>query len=273
VAVREVIEIELDNLTIGKSQARTRDVDKGLDELAASIQKIGLLEPIVVVETDTAGKYEILTGQRRFLAHKKLGADSILAAILDERVDETQAKIISVTENLVRRDLNPRDTIDACTYLYKRYGSVRQVAEETGLSPRVVSQYVKYDRLVPGLQELVDDGEVKLATALRAQDAASVGGEVPDPEEAVTLAREMSSMSGAQAEKLKKARKEQPDKPLDDVIEHAKEGGKIQQIIVTLSSAAHESLQRFAGDEGTTQDDAAGQLIESGLSSRGYVEG
>ena len=120
----EIKEIPLDALVIGKGQVRVRDVGKGIDELASSIKKLGLLQPIVVCDSDEPGKYEILTGQRRFLAHKELHKDTITACILDEKVDEAEAKILSVTENLVRRDPNSKDYIDACTWLYRKYGSI-----------------------------------------------------------------------------------------------------------------------------------------------------
>ena len=87
----------MDSLEIGKGQVRLRDVGKDIDELAASIAKVGLLEPIVVAPGSAPGKFEIITGQRRFLAHKKLGAETIMAAVLDTAVDETEAKVISVT--------------------------------------------------------------------------------------------------------------------------------------------------------------------------------
>ena len=109
--IREVREIPLDKLVIGKGQVRLSGVSKGIDELAESIAKLGLLEPIVVCPAKKEGHYEILTGQRRFLAHKQLDKKTIRAAILEEEVDETMAKVISVTENLVRRDLDSKDLI------------------------------------------------------------------------------------------------------------------------------------------------------------------
>lgn len=268
--IQEFRELPLADLIISKGQARTSEVAKDIDELAESISKLGLLEPIVVAPAATEGKWEVLTGQRRFLAHMKLGRPTILAAILPDRVDDTTAKVISVTENLVRRDLNRRDLITACTALYKRFGSVRLVAQETGLPEREVSLYVKYDRLGPELRELVDGGNVPLQAALRAQDAASVTGEY-NSEEAVKLAKEMSGMSGAQQTKIVKSRRETPERDVDDLIEAAKSGEKLTQIIVTLGPTANSSLKRFAADEETSQDDAARLLIEEALASKGYT--
>ena len=271
-SIREVREIPLSSLEIGRAQVRLRDVDKEIDELANSIKAVGLLEPIVVCESETAGKYEILTGQRRFLAHQRLGKDTILAGILDERVDESTAKVLSVTENLVRRDLNSRDLVDVCTYLFKRYGSIKDVAEETGLPTAKVSQYVKYDQLIPELKEIVDSGQVKVPTALRAQQAASASGEVKAVE-AVEFAKEMAPMSGAQQAKIVESRKADPEVTSEQAIEDAKSGGKITQVVVTLSSQIHGSLSDYARTEETTLDDAARILIQDGLQGKGFMEG
>lgn len=265
----EVKEIPLDDLVIGKGQVRVRDVGKDIDKLAASIKKRGLLQPIVVCESEEPGKFEILTGLRRFLAHKELHKETITACVLDEKVDEKEAKIISVTENLVRLDPNSKDYIDACTWLYRRYGSTKAVAEELGLKDDDVKVYVKYDRLKPEMKQLVEEG-IDMKVVLKAQDAASVTGEY-NAEEALKLAKEMAPMSGAQQTRIVKKLKEKPSSDIDNVIEAAKSGEKITQIVVTMTSGAHQSLKQFAKDEGTTIDDAARSLIEEGLTGKGYV--
>ncbi len=269
----EIRDIPLSDLVIGKDQVRTHVNSENLGELAASIAKVGLLEPIVVAEAEEPGKFEILTGQRRFLAHAQLDRSTIQCVILAVRPDEGLAKVISLTENLVREDLTLPEKIDACTSLYKKYGSIAAVAEVSGLREATVREYVKFDRLVPKLQELVTAGEVDLKNALRAQDAASTAagvGEV-DESEAELLAREMGEMSGVQAEKLKKQRQAHPDEPVASVIEQAKTGGKVTQVIVTLGQGVHLSLQTYAAAEGQTQDDAAGSLIEQALGDEGFL--
>ena len=272
VKITEMKKIPLEDLEVGKGQSRTSDVGKGIPELADSIRKVGQLEPIVVCPGSKSGKYEILTGLRRFMACKDAGIPTILAVIIDERVDEITAKIISVTENLVRRDLNRKDLIDVCTFLYKKYASIKAVCEETGLPYPDVTKYVKYDRLVPELRDLVDKGEVELKTALRAQEAAAKEDRKINATKPVHLATEISPMSGVQQQKVADDIRNAPDKPMLEVIEAAKTGERLTQIVVTLSATVHRSLQTYANTEGTTQDDAAASLIEEGLSAKGYME-
>lgn len=271
IQIKEVREIPLDDLVLGKGQVRLSDTAKGIDELADSIRKVGLLEPIVICTAEVQGKYEIILGQRRFLACQEINKPSILAVILDERVDVMEAKILSLTENLIRLDLNPKDLIDVCNDLYNKYGSIQAVVEETALPRNEVAKYVKYPRLVPELKELVNSREVKIDTALRAQEAAGVSGDV-DTKEAVELAKEMSTMSGPQQRMIVKERESNPEQPVDEVIEHAKTGGKITQVVVTLTGNVHRSLGSYADFEDRTLDDAAASLIEESLAQKGFLE-
>jgi len=264
-------DIPLSELVIGKAQVRLSETSIDIDELAASIAKQGLLEPIVVAPAETEGKYQVILGQRRFLAHQRLGKSTIKAGILDEAVDEVQAKVLSLTENLVRRDLNRKDMIDVCTALYKKYGSMKDVADDTGLPYHKVRDYVKYDRLVPELKDMVDNGTVELKTALRAQDAAGAGEAHFDKDEAIKLAKEMTGMSGVQQKKIQEELNQDPAADVDAVIERAKSGSKITQLVVSLGEQAHSSLGSFAKDEETTLDEAAANLIETGLSGKGYM--
>ena len=270
--IRETRDIALTDLVLGKGQVRLTNPGKEIDELADSIRVQGLLEPIVVCETDIPGQYEIITGQRRFMAHQELGKDTIRATILEGPVTIEEAKAMSLTENMVRTDLNSTDLISVCTDLYRTYGNFKTVTERTGLSADKVRQYVKYDRLDPTLKSLVDTGKVDIPTALRAQEAAGIGVDDVNSEDAQKFALEMSSMSGAQRKKMVETRRVAPSMSADEVIEDAKAGGQIFQTLVTLTSTVNSGLDRYARSQGLTKDEAAGTLIRDGLYASDFLE-
>ena len=270
--IRETRDIALTDLVIGKGQVRLTNPGKEINELADSIRVQGLLEPIIVCETETPGQYEIVTGQRRFVAHQELGKDTIRATVLTGPITIEEAKAMSLTENLVRTDLNSTDLITVCTDLYRTYGSFRAVAEKTGLSANKVRQYVRYDRLHPTLKALVDTSKVDIPTALRAQEAASVGVDDVNAEDAQKFALEMYTLSGAQGKKMIETRRVNPSMSADEVIEDAKAAGQIFQTMVTLTSTVNSALERYARSEGLTKDDAAGTLIRAGLYLNNFVE-
>ena len=161
---------------------------------------------------------------------------------------------------------------DGILYLYNIYTSVGDVVKATGLPRTKVQDYVKYPRLLTELKKMVDDGVVDINAAVKAQDAANDDDGIPDAEVAVKLAQEMAQMTGVQRKKITKERKDHPDRPLDDVIENAKTGAKVMQVIATVTQDTHAALQKFAKEEGTNQDEAAVTLIEGALLDRGFLE-
>ncbi len=265
-------EIPLDDLVIGKGQVRTQNPGAGIEDLARSIEIQGLLQPIVVCPAAESGKWEILTGQRRFLAHRHLKRSTISAAILDERVSEGEAKAISITENLIRRKLAGKEIKDGILYLYNIYGSVADVANTTGLPQGQIRDNLKYPRLLPELKKMVDDGEVDVNAAVKAQDAATEGDSEPDPDIAVRLAKEMKPMTGPQRKRFVKVHEDNPNKPIDEAIEDAKTGAKVIQVIATVTKDTHVAIQKFAKEESTNQDEAITTLIEESLVDRGLLE-
>ena len=270
--IKEYRGILLNDLVIGKGQVRTGSPGKGIDDLAHSIETQGLLQPIVVCGAREKGKWEILIGQRRFLAHKLLKRDSIAAAVLNERVSEEQAKALSITENLIRRRLDGNELKDGILYLYKHYGTLKDVVNATGLPYKAVRDNVKYPRLIPELKELVDIHTVDINAAVKAQDAASDEQGSVNSEEAILLAKAMGPMSGVQRKRVTQERRERPEKPVEDVIEDATSGSRVIQINAALTRDAHTALQRFAREEGTNQNEAAAALIEEALVGRGLIE-
>ena len=149
--------------------------------------------------------------------------------------EEREAKAISITENLIRRRLSGKELKDGILYLYNIYGSINDVWEATGIPREQIRDYVKYPRLLPELKELVDDGAVNINAAVKAQDASEDDFGEPDADVAVRLAKEMEPMSGPQRKNVVRQRKENPEKPIEDVIETAKTGARVIQVVATVT--------------------------------------
>lgn len=261
-------DIPIKDLVIGKGQVRSSDTGIELDELATSIKIMGQLQPIMVAPAEIEGKFEIILGQRRYLACKRIGKKEISSSILSEKVDETTAKIISFTENLMRRNLNTKDCIDVCTYLYKKYGSMKAVAEKSGLPYDHVRQYVKYDRLSSPLRALYDKGTIDLKTALDAHDA--VGGEDGSEEKAVKLVLKMKGMAGEQKRRTAKIISANPKIKVEDAVKEAKTIIS-HKISLVLLENVNLALEEYAKGMEQKKEDAAAELIEEALKSGGFL--
>jgi len=264
-------ELPIEQFDIGTSQVRT-DLSTGIEDLVTSIRRWGLLQPIRVARKPD-GRYEILAGQRRFLACKQIGLKTIQATVVDgQAIDEFERVGLSVTENLVRRDNSQKELIDACTKLFKRYGSIKMVAEEMALNPSEVSKYVKYDQLVPQLKEMVDAAKLDMSVALQAQRAATVHDGSVDQEAAQKFALELAPMSNQQRKKFVEVVASDPTASIEEKIEKGRKQPVLKQIVVTLEESLHNGLQKYAKSEGVNQDEAAADLIQDGLVRRGHVE-
>lgn len=101
--VREDLEIDIDLIEPNPDQPRTNFKKEELEELAGSIKKNGLLQPILVRKV--GDKYQIIAGERRWQACKSLGMKTVPVRVRE--VDDDQTIILALIENIQRSDLNP----------------------------------------------------------------------------------------------------------------------------------------------------------------------
>jgi len=164
-------EIDLDQLTPGEYQPR-RDMHKeSLEELAASIEQEGVLQPIAVrpLAGKAAGyaggaRYEIIAGERRWRAAQMAGIRSIPAIVRD--VDDEQAAAIALIENLQREDLNPLEEAKGLQRLIDEFDLTHQeTATAVGKSRAAVSNLIRLLELAPEVQQLLADGSLSMGHA------------------------------------------------------------------------------------------------------------
>jgi ParB family chromosome partitioning protein len=164
----DVTDIRIDLIDI--SDANTRkdlsdgQVDSTIEDLARSIERQGLLSPISVFATSD-GRYSLVAGQRRMLAFKYLGIESVPAVVHPAMTDES-ATAVSLVENVHRADMNPRDKAVAFKHLVELLGSVQAASRETGVGESTIRKYVQLLALAPALQESLAAGETKNTQAL-----------------------------------------------------------------------------------------------------------
>jgi len=100
--VEKTIEIDVEKIVVGVNETRLDVDDREISDLAVSIGRIGLINPLVVEEKD--GKYIVIAGHRRFAAVRKCGLAKVRCHVV--RTDNFMAKEIAVAENLFRVDLS-----------------------------------------------------------------------------------------------------------------------------------------------------------------------
>lgn len=235
---REFQLIPLDQLELGERNIRRRDIAVDLDELAYSMKTFGLQQPIVVQPKD--GKFEIIIGQRRYLAAKQLGWRRILARVAKEELSEFDGKVISFSENVQRRDLSPRDKSDACVYLLQKLGTSRAVAEHLGLTEQTVRKWLGYAAVPEGLKALVQQKLITIPQAIRLSQY------VTDEAKAVAIGKRMAQEPKAHRDRIMESMEELPDRSLEAIFRRAEEKKRQKKIIFVLPEKWSFAMDRAA---------------------------
>ena len=154
----EVIKkIKLIDIEPNESQARKTFNDESIDELAESIKKYGVIQPIIVTKKE--GYYQIIAGERRWRASKKAGITEIPAIVRED--NEKENKEISLIENIQREDLNPIEKARGIKQLMDEYNLTQiQVAEIIGKSRSSIANSVRILNLDSRVIDLALDGKL-----------------------------------------------------------------------------------------------------------------
>lgn len=154
-----------------------------MDQLVASIRENGILMPLILRASDNSDTYDLIAGHRRLFAAKLAGLTEVPADIR-EMTDE-EADIIMVDTNLNREHISFSEKAFAYKMKYeaikKKVGrnweeqfidapskrSAEQIAEEMGVSPRTINNYIRLTELVPYLLDLVDSKELTIKAGVQ----------------------------------------------------------------------------------------------------------
>ena len=163
-----IYNVEVASIRPNSDQPR-RDFDTvALNELASSIKKYGVLQPILVSKISTEHdrgvdvEYEIIAGERRWRAAKLAGLPRV-PVIVKDAMDERQLKLeVALVENLQREDLNPMEEAEAYARLAAEFKLTQQdIASKVGKSREVIANAVRLVNLPGPIKEALRSGKIQ----------------------------------------------------------------------------------------------------------------
>ena len=217
-------EIPLADIDRNPYQTRTRFDEAQLAELAASIAVTGVIQPVLVRPLPN-GRFQLIAGERRWLASKIAGKEAIPAIL--RQVSDEQAMEMTIVENLQRTDLNPMEQARAYDRLSREFKLTQeQMAQRTGKDRASVANFLRLLRLPPEVQGKVEAAELSFGHA-RALLA------IEDPKALLEAAQKVAalSMSVRQTESYvqgllhpeKRRSEEKVKEPLDPNVREARD--------------------------------------------------
>jgi ParB family chromosome partitioning protein len=150
-----ILDLPVDQIRPNRHQPRTEFSDEELNELAESIREVGLLQPVVVRQTESG--YELLVGERRLRASKLAGVERIPALV--RQADDRQALEQALVENLQRADLKPLEEALAYRNLVELFEITQEeVARRVGRSRVHITNTLRLLDLPDSVKDLLDAG-------------------------------------------------------------------------------------------------------------------
>jgi len=153
-------EVPVDLIDPNPYQTRRQINEAALAELAESIRSSGVVQP-VVLRPAANGRFQLVAGERRWLASKRLGKSSVPAVV--RQISNEQAMEITIVENLQREDLNPMEQARAFERLSREFGLTQeQIAARTGKDRASIANFIRLLKLPDGLQDALEVGAISL---------------------------------------------------------------------------------------------------------------
>lgn len=147
-------EIDVNDISLNPDQPRTNFNQNSLEQLASSINELGLIQPITVKEKD--GKYILISGERRLRAFKKLNLDSIPAYI--RKANDQSSLEMALVENIQRRDLDAIEIAISYKRLVEELNlSHDEMSKKLGKDRSTITNYIRLLKLDPIIQSGIRD--------------------------------------------------------------------------------------------------------------------
>jgi len=283
-----IMAVETSKVFVGKTNVRKTPGDVG--DLVDSVKEKGILEPVLA--RPIGGRYELVVGSRRFEAAKIVGLKKI-PAIVRPMTDE-EAIIVSLVENIHRKDIEPEEEYDAIVALRRMnpraYGSSEQVAKALGKSRRYVEDRISAVEAVRTIRrESSADIAVKQAPLLkerkegvlpvrhatflhRAEEAPSVM-ELSKRERATQLkelAETIAPLTTPEAENVVSHFMMAPQRPVEDIRKEVSYLHAVK-LEILLDPRVADGLRRAAEERNTTMEAVASLAIHSWLRQQRYA--
>lgn len=159
-----VAEVSVTSITPNPRQPRLRFDTEELSELAASIREHGIIQPLIVSGGPRAGEYTLIAGERRLLAAKEAGLETV--PVIMRETSEQERLELALIENVQRADLSPLEMADAYRQLTEDFSlSHGAIAKRVGKSRVAVTNTLRLLNLPPSVQQALTDGEISAGHA------------------------------------------------------------------------------------------------------------
>ncbi len=176
-------ECDIDKIVPNKFQPRSTFNEDELQQLASSIKENGVIQPLIVTQSESSGGFHLIAGERRLRASKLAGLSTVPVVLRDVKDDDSLLEL-AIIENVQRTDLNPIEEAEAYNRLIEKFGYTQEeAARRVGKQRSTITNMLRLLNLPHFIKEDLVMGNLSEGHArslLRINDDASVQMEVRD---------------------------------------------------------------------------------------------
>jgi len=267
ISINNVQNLPINKIRVSHCNVRASDKDKGVDELADSISQYGLFQPVVVLKK--GNEFSLVIGQRRLRAFKNLRMNEIPAIVLPENIKEENLKILSLSENIHRVELNRADIVEVISYLYKNYNrSAKKVAKTLGKSVSYIYDHLKIQDAPREVMDMLSRKEINKEDVKRVMEIAP-GNE----SEMIKVAKKMKKLTPYERKRIVEIKRAKPKEKVDVLLEEAKKPHIEEKIIVPLPPTLLKALDSAAKSIGLSREEIIKKVLQDWLGNKGFYKG
>ena len=270
IVIKETKKIPIDKIQVSNLHVRQSAVTKDLEILAKNIRKTGgLLIPVVVFEID-GGMYELIVGQRRFLAYKHiLKWTEIMAMIIEkptsDKISKSIVRILNYDECMTRTKMTQKDRMKVITDMYAEHIPIKKIGEILGITTQKVKACIQLPRVPDVVRDAVENGEIPVRIAVRATDAMNFEKYITDESkgaDVLNLAKKLieNKFTMSQLRACEEFGKSNPDATNEEIMQGGIDNSKVT-IQVHLTSSDNRRIERYAENNGLSFEAARLKLI------------
>lgn len=256
-------EIPIKNIKVWKDAQARKLEREGVSELAKSIKSEGLQNP-PMVQKEGRNTYLLMSGQRRLAALKRLRAKKIPALVLTRKTeyDLEDAKAASVVENIHRKNMDVKETAEACRFLAEQVGKSK-AAQSLGMSMQTFKKYHGFAGVPEKLKEMVPK-------MISRDEATKLHLIIPNLSNALKIAQKISELDSETRKRYLKYLAYSPRSTHKTLLKKAKFVPIQQNVSFKLSKRQARGLGTQSKNRDMNPRELANKIVSDWLKKKGY---
>ena len=247
------------------ANVRKHEVFNNIEDLIGNVKKNGLRVPLLVKPKN--GRYLVFSGQRRLIACRAAKLEKIPCFVF-AGIDLTDARVLSLSENLYRQSMTKEDKATAAKNLFQKFKNITRVAAALGVKENTVKKYFAYDDIPDDLKKFARNN-----MGLTTKQVEDIYVKFSATDKAVSIAAKLSRIKSRNKQRKMHAsiRQSAPSDDIPTIERRAEKMLRMKTYKIRLPDNDYKTIEKIAYSRRIDEEDLLVEIVENWISE--YNEG